>query len=559
MIAGSGQSLMETPDPDGAFPRLTDEQIDTLARLGSVRPTRVGDRLYEQGAQAGDFYVVLAGMVAVVEGAGARQRIVQVHGPRRFLGEVGLLEGQPAFVGAVVVQPGEVLAVPLDSLRPVVLGDPALGEEILRAYLIRRSLLIGHGAGLRIIGSCFSPDTRRLLEFAARNRLPHRYLDVEKDAKAETLLTRFGVPPDETPVVVLDGKDLLRNPSNAELASRMGLRRPEPRPEVSDLLVIGAGPAGLATVVYAASDGLTVAAVEGTATGGQAGTTSRIENYLGFPAGISGAELAERSTIQADKFGGRVTVPAAALTLRPCGGHHLVGLDDGTELTARAVVIATGVRYRRLPVPGIERYEGTCVYYAATAHEARTCRTAPVSVVGGGNSAGQAAVFLARESSQVHLLVRGGDLGDNMSRYLVDQVTSHPRIAVLTHTEVRDVVGDEDLRGLVVEDTAAGERQVVDTQVLFVFIGARPHTTWLAGAVALDPDGFVLTGPDADGHRDDGVWRHVPRRPLALETTRPGVFAVGDVRRGSVKRVSAAAGEGATAVRMVHDHLFEED
>ncbi len=360
-------------------------------------------------------------------------------------------------------------------------------------------------------------------------------------------------------MVVLDGTQLLLNPSNAELARKMGLRRSQPRPDLSDLLVIGAGPAGLATTVYGASDGLTVAAVDGTATGGQAGTTSRIENYLGFPSGISGADLAERSTIQAEKFGGQITVPAHALTLRPCGGHHVVGLDDGTELAARAVVIATGVHYRRLPVPGIEQYEGTCVYYAATAHEARACHTAPVSVVGGGNSAGQAAVFLARESARVHLLVRGGDLGANMSRYLVDQVTRHPRIEVLMHSEVRDVVGDEDLRGLVVENTSTGERHVVSTQVLFVFIGARPHTGWLAGAVALDPDGFVLTGPDADGHRDDDGWRHVSRRPLGLETSRPGVFAVGDVRHGSVKRVSAAIGEGATAVRMVHDHLFEED
>jgi thioredoxin reductase (NADPH) len=298
--------------------------------------------------------------------------------------------------------------------------------------------------------------------------------------------------------------------------------------------------------------------VEGTATGGQAGATSRIENYLGFPSGISGMELAERSAIQADKFGGRITVPAAALDLRPHGGNHVVSLDDDTEITARAVVIATGVRYRRLPVPGIERYEGTCVYYAATAHEARACGTAPVSVVGGGNSAGQAAVFLARDSAQVYLLVRGGDLGD-MSRYLVEQVANHPRIAVLTHTEVRDVVGEEDLRGIVVEDTAVGERRVLDTQVLFVFIGARPRTAWLAGAVALDRRGFVLTGPDADRDRDADVWAHVSRQPLALETSRPGVFAVGDVRRGSVKRVASAVGEGATAVRMVHDHLFEED
>jgi thioredoxin reductase (NADPH) len=294
------------------------------------------------------------------------------------------------------------------------------------------------------------------------------------------------------------------------------------------------------------------------APGGQAGTTSRIENYLGFPAGISGAELAGRSVIQAAKFGVRVAVPAEARTLEPRGGRYAVGFDDGIEIVSRAVVIATGARYRRLVVPGIETFEATSVYYAATLHEARRCLATPVAVVGGGNSAGQAAVFLAEGSPVVHLVVRGGDLAVNMSRYLVDQVEQHPRIIVLGHTEVRELVGGDSLESLVVENNRTGERRVLDARALFVFIGASPHTAWLSGMVALDEDGFVLTGADAEGYRDADVWRGVQHPPLVLETSRPGVFAVGDVRHGSVKRVASAVGEGAMAVRFVHEHLSQE-
>jgi len=558
MTMQASPQLVETPDPYGAFPRLTDGQIDRLAVAGERRRTRAGEVLYAQGDPTSEFFVILDGTVAVVEGFGDEQKIVRVHGPRRFLGELGLLEGQPAFVSAVFADDGEVLAVPVAALRGLVLGDPTLGEQILRAYLIRRSLLIGYGNGFRIVGSCYSPDTRRLLEFAARNRLPHRLVDLEKDTQAEVVLRRFGVDIRDTPVVVLRGTEVLRNPSNAELARRMGLRQAVAQRGVVDLLVVGAGPAGMAAVVYGASDGLSVSSVDALAAGGQTATTSWIENYLGFPVGITGAELAERSLIQADKFGVRVAVPVAAQTLRPRDGDYVVGFDDGVEIAARAVVIATGARYRRLEVPDIAKFDGTSVHYAATLHEARICRSAPVAVVGGGNSAGQAAVFLAQDSPQVYLLVRGGDLTQNMSRYLVDQVERHPRVTVLTYNEVRGVVGDGTLEALVVENNRTGERRVLDVRALFVFIGASPHTAWLSGLVALDEDGFVLTGADADGSRADDGWRHVSRRPLVLETSRPGVFAVGDVRRGSVKRVASAVGEGAMAVRLVHEHLFEE-
>ncbi|HVV11431.1 FAD-dependent oxidoreductase [Amycolatopsis sp.] len=550
-----GAPLTETPDPYGAFPRLTDVQIRALGEGGERRPVQAGEVLYEQGGLPSEFFVILSGKVAVTEGTGDDAKIVRVHGPRRFLGELGLLEGQPAFVGAVAAEPGEVLALPVSALRRLVLGDPVLGDLILRAYLVRRTLLIGAGNGLRIVGSCYSPDTRRLLEFVARNRLPCRLVDVDKDQQAEALLERLGVAVADTPVVVLNGTDVLRNPGTAELAGKIGLRPPEPEPDVRDLLVVGAGPSGLATVVYGASDGLRLSAFDSLAPGGQAGTTSRIENYLGFPQGISGAELAERSVIQAAKFGVPVAVPAEACTLEPRGGRYAVGFDDGIEIVSRTVVIATGARYRRLAVPGIETFEATSVYYAATLHEARRCLAAPVAVVGGGNSAGQAAVFLAEGSPVIYLLVRGGDLAANMSRYLVEQVEHHPRISVLGHTEVRELVGGDGLESLVVENNRTGERRVLDARALFVFIGASPHTAWLSGMVALDEDGFVLTGADAEGFRDADVWRAVHRAPLVLETSRPGVFAVGDVRHGSVKRVASAVGEGSMAVRFVHEHL----
>ena len=549
--------LTETPDSHGAFPRLGDEQVETLTRVGERRRTQPGEVLYAQGEPTSDFFVVLEGLVAIVEGFGDEEKVVGVHGPRRFLGELGLLAGQPAYVGAVVAEPGEVLVVPIKSLRQLVLGDPVLGDLILRAYLMRRSLLIKLGSGFRIVGSCYSPDTKRLLEFAARNRLPHRFVDLDKDSQAEELLRQLGVAPEDTPVVVLREAEVLRNPDNAELARRLGLRRPEPDRGVYDLLVVGAGPAGLAAAVYGASDGLTVSAVEALATGGQAGTTSRIENYLGFPSGISGSELAERSVIQADKFGVRIAVPSGARSMQPHDGNYVVGLEDGAEVISRAVVIATGARYRRLAVPDIERFEGISVYYAATLHEARECRSEPLAVVGGGNSAGQAAVFLA-DTSQVYLLVRGRDLTENMSRYLVDQVERHPSIEVLRCTEVRELGGRKTLEAVVVENNQTGELRKLPARALFVFIGASPHTAWLSGTVALDKDGFVLTGTDADEFRVEDLWRHVSRPPLVLETSRPGVFAAGDVRRGSIKRMASAVGEGAMAVRLVYEHLFEQ-
>ncbi|MEN3283203.1 MAG: thioredoxin reductase [Solirubrobacteraceae bacterium] len=539
------EPLLETPDGDGAFPRLSDDQIQRLSGRGERRRMQAGEVLVREGDEHYDFFVVLEGKVAIVHGhCGCDERLIAVHGPRRFLGELSLLTGQAAFFTAVVREAGEVLVVPVERLRRLVALDAALGDLILRAYLIRRELLIGIGAGFRIVGSRYSPDTRRLREFASRNRLPHHWIDLEEDSAAETLLRQLSVAPDETPVVIW-GREVLRNPSNVELARRIGLPAPRSPQDVSDLVVVGAGPGGLAAAVYGASEGLTTLTLDAVATGGQAGTSSRIENYLGFPSGISGAELAERATIQAEKFGAQLSVPAEVTALESRDGHYSVTIADGPTITGRTIVIATGARYCKLPVAGLERFEGTSVFYAATLVEAMMCRDDPIAVVGGGNSAGQATLFLVRHAGRVRLLVRGDDLGKSMSRYLADRIERNPDVEVMLHTEVREAIGDESLEALVVEDNRTGERKVLPARELFVFIGAEPHTAWLGDKVALDDRGFVLTGVQANSDRP----------ALPLETSLPGVLAVGDVRSGSIKRVASAVGEGAMAVRLVHDHL----
>ncbi|GHJ42579.1 FAD-dependent oxidoreductase [Streptomyces sp. TS71-3] len=551
--------LTETPDRRGAFPRLAQEQLDVLAEHGERRRVEAGEVLFREGERCEEFIVLLSCVVEIVHDLGdVEQRTVAVHGPGRFLGELGLLEGEAAFNTAIVSEPGEVLAVPWEEQRDLVAGDQILGDLVLRAYLGRRSLLIGVGAGFRILGSYYSPATRRLREFAARNRLPHRWIDLERDRQAEELLQRFSIRPEETPVVIWKGREVLRNPSPTDLARLAGLPAPTPDVADSDLVVVGAGPAGLASAVYGASDGLDTVIVDAIATGGQAGASSRIENYLGFPSGISGGELIERAVIQARKFGARMIVPLQAAGLERRDDHYAVRFTDGSVAEARTVVLAPGVSYRKLDAPGIARFEGTNVFYAATLHEAQQCGEDPVAVVGGGNAGGQAALFLAEYTPQVHLIVRGDDLGANMSRYLADQVDRHRGIQVLLHHEVHEALGDDVLRSVAVRDGTTGRVHEVPARALFVFIGARPHTDWLAGALVTDRSGFVLTGADAQAAADPDTWADRARSPMMLETTLPGVFAAGDVRSGSVKRVASAAGEGAMAIRLVHEHLAEE-
>ncbi|MGH3775292.1 MAG: FAD-dependent oxidoreductase [Pseudonocardiaceae bacterium] len=551
---GEAASLPETPDLDGAYPRLRQAQVATLEANGERRPVHSGEVLFVEGDPSASFYVILAGRVAVIEGYGTdEQRVVRVHGPRRFLGELSLLTGQTEFFTAVALEYGEVLVVPLVALRAVVSQDPALGDEILRACLVRRTLAIGLGAGFRIVGSRYSPDTRRLRDFAMRNRLPHRFIDLDDDPTAESLLRQLGVGPQDTPVVVWRDR-VLRNPSNAELAQLVGLVTPTKNEATCDLLVVGAGPAGLAAAVYGASEGLTTVAVDALAIGGQAATSSRIENYLGFPAGISGAELADRAVIQARKFGARTSVPATAQKLTHDDGHYRIQFADRTAVSARTVVLATGARYRKLPVARLEEFEKTSIYYAATPMEAQLCVNDPVVVVGGGNSAGQATIFLADHVGQIRLVVREHRLDEYMSRYLADRIERDPRIEVLLHTEVRELLGDKSLEAVVVQDNESGEQRTVAAKELFVFIGAAPCTDWLVGTLALDSGGYVLTGTEA-AKAANASFGELGRTPLILETTAPGIFAVGDVRSGSVKRVASAVGEGSMAIRLVHEHL----
>jgi thioredoxin reductase (NADPH) len=557
-------TLTETPDVSGAYPRLGQAQIELLGRTGIRRATPAGEILIHEGNFDTDFFVILQGTVLVVEGlhaAGGRQpaepgpgtRILEVHGPGRFLGELGLVEGQPAFVSTVTAEAGEVLQISGDDLRRVVLTDAAVGETILRAYLQRRIQLISAGAGIRIVGSRFSRDTLRLLEFAAANRLPHRLVDLEHDEQTQAILSRAGILASDLPAVALDASQVLRNPSNTDLALAMGLRVVKEHSATYDLMVIGAGPAGLAAAVYAASDGFSVVLKEALAIGGQAATSPRIENFLGFPAGISGGELTERAIIQARKFRVQINVACRAHTIALRDGEFRAEFNESGPAVSRAALLATGAHYRRLPVPGLEEFEGISVFYAATVHEARLCGLQPVAVVGGGNSAAQAALFLAGMGAPVRLVVRGADLRADMSRYLAERIEEHPGIEVLLEANIVGVDGSDALERIVVHLAATGEQRIFDSRYLFIFIGAKPHTEWLQGTLALDDHGFVLTGADLEELPPE--FSHLGRSRLPLETSVPGMFAAGDVRHGSVKRVTAAAGEGSTAVAMIHEHL----
>ncbi|ONH27793.1 FAD-dependent oxidoreductase [Pseudofrankia asymbiotica] len=552
-------AVTESPDTYGAYPRLSADQIEALATRGDRRDVAPGEVLIREGEPSDRFVVILRGSVQVITGSGRDEpRRLLVHGAGRFLGELGLLAGQAAFYTAVAGADTGILAVPVERLTELLQHDAQLGDLIVRAFFIRREILIGLDAGFRIIGSHFSADTRRLREFAARNRLPHRYVDLEEDTEAEEALRALGLTLEDTPVVIWRDGKVLRNPSNARLAQAIGLTTPRPDGAVRDLLVIGAGPAGLAAAVYGAADGLSTTAFDATATGGQAATSSRIENYLGFPAGISGAELAERAAVQARRFGAEINLPAEAVSLVPDGELQAASLElDGqrVEIVSRTVVVATGARYRELDVPGLGEFAAASVCYAATFMEARQCVHRPVAVVGGGNSAGQAAVFLAEVAPRVHLLAREHDLQQKMSKYLVDRIGRHPRIIVHTNTHIRRAEGDGCLQALVLEDLRSGELESIPVDMLFVFIGARPRTDWLGGTVALNADGFVLTGADAASAARGDHARRLDRPPHRLETSRPGVFAAGDVRHGATRRVGSAVGDGAAAIQMLHDHL----
>lgn len=543
-------------DKDIAFPVLEPRDIAALAGRGTTRDVRAGEVLFDEGDRGFPFFVVLEGGIEIVEHSRGTPHTVVVHRPGEFTGDVDVLSGRAALVKGSAAEDGRVLELGTGELRRVVDELPDLGATLVKAFLMRRQLLLEDGfEGVRIIGSRFSPEAHRLRDFANRNGIPYRWLDLETDEEAEFLLRQFNVPASATPIVMDSEGTWYSNPSLGDIGACMGMVSRMDEGEVHDLVVVGAGPAGLAAAVYAASEGLEVLAAESLAPGGQAGTSTLIDNYLGFPAGISGAELTRNALIQAQKFGARVTVPCTVRSLGIEGGERIATLADGTRLRARCVLIATGVTYRKLDVPNFSDFENAGIYYVATEREAQLCRGEEVVVVGGGNSAGQAIVHLAKYARRVHVVIRKDDLGGNMSRYLMDRVEGLENVVVHRGCAVSGLEGARHLQAVRVRNGATG-LQTLQTSSLFLFIGADAKTDWLRGCVELDRKGFVLTGPDLPpGIADTDHWRSIGRAPFLLETSLPGVFAAGDVRSASVKRCASAVGEGAMAVSFVHAHI----
>jgi thioredoxin reductase (NADPH) len=535
---------------------LTDEQIAVLRRHGSERDVAAGEVLWRPGDPTYDFIVVLSGVVEVVGGTPDQPVVIVAHGARRFVGELNMITGQRVMLTARVRDAGRVLAVSGEELRRVLATEGELADIIMTSFIARRqSLRARDGIGsLTLLGSRYSPPALALRGFLVRSGIPHSWVDLEDEDDAPQLLARYGARPADTPVVV-SSTAVLRNPSPGELAQHLGLTYQAIPGSSFDLVVVGAGPAGLAASVYGASEGLKTVTLEAVAVGGQAGTSSRIENYLGFPQGVSGLELADRAAIQAQRLGARITNPCQVVSLRVEAGWHVVELSDGSEVPARAVIVATGAEYRRPDVAGWQDRENNGIYYAATETEGRMWAGARVGVVGGGNSAGQAALFLAGKGCEVHLLIRGRSLEASMSHYLIDRIDADARITLEVCSEVRALHGDGRLAGVTVERTAAGSHDRLDLAALFCFIGAVPATTWLDGCLATDDSGFLRTDRDLVPGDLGPSWEALDRAPLPFETSVPGVFAVGDVRAGSIKRVAAAVGEGSTAVRSVHEHL----
>jgi thioredoxin reductase (NADPH) len=541
---------------DVAYPRLDESQLAALARCSDakLRCYRDKEKLFECGQRDYNFYVVKSGEVAIVDESGETPNTITIHGPGEFTGDVSQLTGRPAVVSAIAVGDCVVYEVSPEALRQLLNQCIELSDIILQAFIARRQLLreLPGFTGITVIGSRYSRDTFRVRDFLAKNRVLFTWLDLEADPQVGELLKQFGLSESDTPVVAWGRKLLLRNPSNRELAEALGIRRPLDK-TIYDLVVVGAGPAGLAAAVYGASEGLSTLVLERIAPGGQAGLTMRIENYLGFPTGISGNELADRAVIQANKFGAALTIPSPVTHLSFENAYPLLDLDAGESVTSKCLLIATGAEYRRLTSAGCEQFEGRGVYYAATINEAPLCRGIDVVVVGGGNSAGQAAVFLARFARKVYLVIRGDSLYKNMSHYLAKRIEQTDKIEVLYNTCVLKMRGDEHLSVVELLNTKTNETRAIHCPALFSFIGAVPHTDWLPREIERDEKKFVKTGAPL---AESPYW-NAKRQPFLLETSRPGVFAAGDVRSGSVKRVASAVGEGAMAVQFVHEYLKE--
>jgi thioredoxin reductase (NADPH) len=540
------------------FPTLTPAQLKRVAAHGRVRSIRRGEVLVEAGAHIVPFFVVIAGRIEAIRPSGTTETLVAVHGPGQFTGEVNMLSGRPALVRSRAGESGEVIELDRERLLALVQTDSELSELIMRAFILRRVELIAHGLGnVVLVGSNHCAGTLRVKEFLTRNGHPYSYIDLDRDTDVQDLLDRFNISAADVPVVICCGEVVLRNPTNQQIAGCLGFNEAIDQTQMRDVVIVGAGPAGLAATVYAASEGLNVLVLETNSPGGQAGSSSKIENYLGFPTGISGQALAGRAYTQAQKFGAQVIIATGAKRLVCDRKPYAIEMDDNMRVPARTIIIATGAEYRVPAIENLSEFKGVGVYYGATFMEAQLCRGEEVVVMGGGNSAGQAAVFLAQTAKRVHMLVRSSGLAETMSRYLIRRIEQNPAIVLRTHTEIVALEGSSHLERVRWRDDQTGSIETHDIRHVFVMTGAVPSTDWLRGCVALEAKGFIKTGPDLS--QDDlaaAQWPAV-RAPHLLETSLPGVFAVGDVRAGNIKRVASAVGEGSIAISFVHQVLSE--
>jgi thioredoxin reductase (NADPH) len=542
------------------FPSLTAAQIDRIRPYGAVRRVDRGDVLFRPNQTGISFFVLLSGGMEIVQpDFDGGERTVANHGPGHFTGELTMITGRRCLVLGRVTEPGEFLELSGEALRSLVAKDAELSETLMRAFILRRLALVNMGLGnVILLGSRHSAGTLDLREFLSRNGHPYTYIDLDTDSDSQALLDRFHVKLSEVPVVICNTRGVLRNPSIQQLAGCLGFNSSIDKSQVRDLIIVGAGPAGLAAAVYGASEGLNVLVIETTAPGGQAGSSSKIENYLGFPTGVSGMELAARATTQAQKFGANMMIARTVVRLHCDREPYQVMLDGDESLTANAIVIATGAQYTKLQLDNLAQFEGKGIYYGATHIESQLCGGMEVAVVGGGNSAGQAAVFLAQNAKKVHMLVRSGELASTMSRYLIQRLTENSQIEIHWNTEITALEGGECLERTTWRNKKTGESETRDVGHVFVMTGASPRTDWLRGCLALDDRGFILTGRDLEGANlpDDVRWP-LKRGPFMLETSLPRVFAVGDVRANNVKRVASAVGEGAISISLVHRALAE--
>ncbi len=546
---------LPTPS-EQAFPTLTAEQVGRIRAVGTVHAVERGHLLIDVGEQRASFFVVVSGRVAIVRPSLSGEDLIAVHGPGHFIGEINTLSGRRALVRARVDEAGEMIELDRDQLLALVQTDSELGEILLRAFILRRVELIAHGQGDAVlIGSDHSAGTLQVKEFLARNGHPYAYLDLDRDDAVQEILDRFHIGLEDVPVLICRGDTVLRNPTPERIADCLGFNEAIDPAQVHDLVIIGAGPSGLAAAVYGASEGLDVLVLEAGAPGGQAGSSSKIENYLGFPTGISGQDLAARAFTQAQKFGAQLMVAKGAKRLGCERKPYAIEIEDGPKIQARTVILATGAEYRRLALTNLAKFEGAGIYYGATYIEAQLCGGDEVIVVGGGNSAGQAAVYLAQTARRVHLMVRADGLAESMSRYLIRRIEGSANIRLTTRTELDALEGETHLERVRWKNRDSGATESHNIRHIFVMTGAAPCTAWLAGCVALDAKGFIKTGSDLSPE-DLAAWP-LGRPPHLLETSLPGVFAVGDVRAGNVKRVASAVGEGSIAVSFVHRVLHE--